>query len=375
MSERDVYLDNQATTSLAPGVLNAMIACYSDSYGNPHSSDHAFGWRSSDAVDGARRQIAAVVGVDADEVIFTSGATEANNIVMLGIERDNQPRLIMSAIEHKSVVAPARERSRRGSDVVCIPVDRCGHIDLVALAAELRTGAALVSVMAVNNEIGTAQPLEAIADLCRGYGALLHVDAAQALPFGWMDWAGSADFISLSSHKAGGPAGIGALIVARHARGRLHPILFGGGQEEGLRPGTLPMPLCVGFAAACTTLPDPDEVEDWRQRAHSLAMLLERAVPGLRRNGGNDGAHPGNVSITLPEGDADAVIARLQPLLAVSTGSACTSGIAEPSHVLRAIGLNASAAERTIRFSVGRFTTLQEIEVGAHLFGQAAIRI
>ena len=367
-----IYLDHQATSTLAPGVLETMLPYFSEVYGNPHSSEHAFGWRSADAVEAARAAVAASIGADPDEVVFTSGATEANNLAILGYERGATPRLIMTAIEHKSVIAPVRERGRLGSETVVLPVDSRGVLDVAALEEALLGGPALLSIMAVNNEIGTAQPLAAVAELCRRTGSHLHVDAAQALSFGGFDAAiVEADFVSLSSHKAGGPIGVGALVVARHSRRLLDPIVMGGGQEDGLRSGTLPTPLCVGFGAACAVIPGNDEVEEWRQRADCLADLLAAEMPGLLRNGGGPGAHPGNVSITLPSGDAHAVIARLQPDLAVSTGSACTSGIPEPSHVLRAIGLDAASAERTIRLSVGRFTTVEQIAAAARAVGRA----
>ncbi len=368
-----IYLDHQATSELAPGVLEAMIPYFSVTYANPHSNEHAHGWHVSNAVERARAQIAAAVGADPDEVLFTSGATEANNIVILGFDRVCNPCLITSAVEHKSVLAPVRERARQGSRTTILAVDRRGRINFSDLKAALTSNVGLVTVMAVNNEIGSSQPISRIAELCHSFGALLHVDAAQALPFAAINAvASSADFISLSAHKAGGPKGIGALVVARHARNRLSPVLFGGGQEDGLRPGTLPAPLCVGFGAACAALPTTEEVADWRSRADRLSDLLRSAVPGLVRNGGGDDAHPGNVSVTLPSGEAEALIARLQPELAISTGSACTSGIPERSHVLCAIGLDAATADRTIRFSVGRFTPAEEIEKAACLFRAVA---
>jgi cysteine desulfurase len=369
---RAVYLDHQATTHLAPGVLEEMLPCFSRSYGNPHSSEHAFGWRSSDAIERARGQVAEATGFDPDEVIFTSGATEANNLAILGFDRDDRPRLAHSAVEHKSVIAPMRERARLGCRTTFVPVDAAGRVDLTVLRAALRDGVDLVSIMAVNNEIGTAQPLEVIATLCREAGAFLHVDAAQALAFrNGIALAPDADIVSVSSHKIGGPAGIGALLVRRHARRHLSPVLFGGGQEDGLRPGTLPLQLCVGFGAACTALADLSEITAWRARSETFASSLVAEVPGLTRNGGGVDAHPGNVSVTLPKGEADAVIARLQPHLALSTGSACTSGILEPSHVLMAIGLDSAEAERTIRFSVGRYTDAEELAEAVRKFGEA----
>lgn len=369
---KHIYLDNQATAAMSPGVLDAMIPYFSQGYGNPHSSEHAFGWRAGDAVDTARSQIADALGFDAEEVVFTSGATEANNLALLGFDRDERTSFAISAIEHKSVIAPVRERVRNGSTAHVVGVDRDGRTDLDELRTALASGVAMVSVMAANNEIGTVQPLSEIAEMCRASGALLHVDAAQALPFGGFDaQVVAADLVSVSSHKAGGPAGVGALLIARRVRQRLSPILFGGGQEDGLRAGTLPMPLCVGFGAACAVLPDAAEVATWRQRSETLAALLAAAVPGLTRNGAVEASHPGNVSVTVPNGEAGALIARLQPNVAVSTGSACTSGIPEPSHVLRAIGLDAGAADRTIRLSVGRQTTEEEIAEAARLFAEA----
>lgn len=366
MSDASIYLDHQATTALAPGVLDEMNHYFSDSYGNPHSSDHAFGWRSSDAIERARFDIASAIDADPDELIFTSGATEANNIAILGFDRDRELRVVTSTIEHKSVIAAARERARYGSTVTYLQVDRHGGVDLDQLVTLLRAGTDVVSIMAVNNEIGTAQPIDVIGALCRDHGAALHVDAAQALPFDARRlWAQSADLISLSSHKIGGPAGIGVLHIKRWIRDRLQPIMFGGGQEDGLRPGTLPTPLCAGFAAACRVLPPPSETEAWRTRTEALAALLAKLIPGSLRNGGGPGSHPGNISLTLPGGDAGALIARLQPLIALATGSACTSGVPEPSHVLRAIGLDAESCERTVRISVGRFTTPDEIRAAA----------
>lgn len=376
MIVNSIYLDQQASAPLADGVFEAMKPYFTDAYANPHSSEHAAGWRSSEAAESARAAIARAVGADPDELVFTSGATEANNIVLLGVDRlSERPRLITTAIEHKSVLAPIRARAELGAETVIVPVDADGVVRLDAMRAALDGGATLVSVMAVSNEIGTRQPLVEIAMLCRAAGALLHVDAAQALAYGAIDMLeDGADMVSLSSHKAGGPKGIGALVISRDARARLSPIMFGGGQEDGLRPGTLPTPLCVGFGAACSAIPDAAGVAAWRARGDALARKLIDLVPGAVRNGGGPGRHPGNVSITLPQGEASAVIARLQPGLAVSSGSACTSGIAEPSHVLRAIGLGAGAADRTIRLSLGPATTDAEVEQAAQLLARAAMR-
>lgn len=232
-------------------------------------------------------------------------------------------------------------------------------------------GTRLVSVMLVNNEVGTVQPIARVAEMCRSAGALLHVDAAQALAWMPIDVLElGADILSLSAHKMGGPKGVGALYVHRDARSAVEPLFFGGEQEDGLRPGTLPVPLCVGFGAACRSLPGAVEVEDWRWRTSQFERQLTASLPAARVNGAPAERHPGSISLTL---DADSLVARLQPALAVSRGSACTSGIVEPSHVLRAIGLSSEDCAATIRISTGRFTTEGELRE-AHDRIVAAVR-
>jgi cysteine desulfurase len=361
-----IYLDYQASTPVSSAVVEAMAPYYSVGYANPHSDDHAAGWAAAEAVEVARRRVAGTIGADASELIFTSGATEANNLAILGAAAalgDRRGRIVVTAIEHKAVLAPARELARRGFDVVVVPVQRDGVLDIARTAEAIGDRAALVSVGAVNNEIGTVQDLAALADLARGAGALFHSDATQALGWGAMEAnAAGVDLASFSAHKVGGPKGVGALFVAGSARDRVEPIQFGGGQEDGLRPGTVPTPLCVGFGAACLRLPDAEAVQRWRAVTARLHEGLATAVPGLVLNGAPSPRHPGNLSLTMPGIEADALVARLQPHVAVSRGSACTSGIPEPSHVLRAIGLDARAAEATVRFSTGVGTTDDEVD-------------
>lgn len=339
------------------------MACY---LANPHSSEHAAGWGAADAVETARNEVAAAVGVDSDEVVFVSGATEADNLALLGCGTalaSGRRRVIVSALEHKAVLGPSRELKRRGFEVMVAPAIAEGVVDLNALSKLIDSRTLLVSIMLVNNEIGTVQPIEEVAKLCSAAGALLHVDAAQALAWMPIDAYGlGADMMSVSGHKMGGPKGVGALFVRREVRRRLAPLMFGGEQEDGLRPGTLPVPLCVGLGAACGELPDVKEVRLWRARTAHLEEALLDMHPGAWINGSGADRHPGCISVTLPGIDAERLVARLQPEIAVSRGSACTSGTPEPSHVLRAIGLSAAECDATVRISTGRFTTDVEID-------------
>ncbi len=367
-----IYMDYQATTPADPRVVEAMQPYWSAMYGNPHSVDHAFGWSADAAVETARRHIAALIGADTDEIVFTSGATEANNLAVLGIARASPParkRIVVSAIEHKCILAAARAAADEGFEIITVPVDANGIVDLCAVAAVVDDCTALVSVMAVNNEIGTVQPLSEIAALCAAAGAVFHTDAAQALNMLPTDViALGADLMSLSAHKAYGPKGIGALFVRRNLHVRPKPIIHGGGQEGGLRSGTLPTPLCVGFGEACRILADERDGDRKRVRALRdtfLAKLL-KTVPGLRVNGDQAARHPGNLNLLFPSLDGSLLLQHLHPDVAAATGSACTSGQPEPSHVLRAIGLSPNEANASIRFSIGRFTTENDVDEAAH---------
>ena len=259
-AESGIYMDYQATTPADPRVVEAMQPYWSMMYGNPHSADHAYGWSADAAVETARGHIAALIGADADEIVFTSGATEANNIAVLGIARASPParkRIVVSAIEHKCVLAAARAAADEGFEIITVPVGADGIVDPRAVAAVVDDRTALVSIMAINNEIGTVQPLPEIAALCAAAGAVFHTDAAQALNALPIDVGTlGADLISMSAHKAYGPKGMGALFVRRNLHVRPKPIIHGGGQEGGLRSGTLPTPLCVGFGEACRILAD-----------------------------------------------------------------------------------------------------------------------
>lgn len=370
MTDSPVYLDYQASAPIDPAVLAAMIDAYATP-GNASAEEHSFGWRARDRVEAARRQVAELVNAEPEEVIFTAGASEANNIAILGAARAAPPvrrRILVSAIEHKSVLEPAKALELEGFYVELVPVGRNGIIDLAALKARLRDDVAVVSTMAVNNEIGTVQPISEIAALGAAVGAYLHVDATQALAAGPVDiraW-GTAS-LALSAHKFHGPTGVGALVVADDAPWRPRPIAFGGGQESGLRPGTIATPLCVGLGIACTLLAE----RGGEDRRHAAA-LRDRLADALRGQGVHfaitaeaSPRHPGSLHIRLPGVDAADLLTRLQPHLAASTGSACTSGVIGPSDVLLAVGMTAEQAAQCLRLSLGRFTTAEEIDIAA----------
>jgi len=371
-----IYMDYQATTPADPRVVEAMQPYWSTMYGNPHSADHAFGWSADAAVETARGQVAALIGADPDEIVFTSGATEANNLAVLGIARASPPtrqRIVVSAVEHKCVLAAARAAAEEGFKVITVPVGADGLVDPRAVAGVVDERVALVSIMGVNNEIGTVQPLLEIAELCAAAGAIFHTDAAQALNAFPLDVATlGVGLMSLSAHKAYGPKGIGALYVRRDLHVRPKPIIHGGGQEGGLRSGTLPTPLCVGFGEACRILVDERDGDAERIRMLRDRFLVEllKTVPWLKLNGDQASRHPGNLNLLFPSIDASLLLQNLHPHVAASTGSACTSGQPEPSHVLRAIGLSAEDANASIRFSVGRFTTKDEVDRAASHVGE-----
>ena len=379
-----IYADYQATTPVDPRVLTAMGPYWNKSFGNPHSTDHIVGWRAEEATRKAASAVAGLIGVDADEMIFTSGATEANNLALLGLARhssNKRRRILVSAIEHKCVLAAAASLSEReGFLIEIIPVDSNGFVELATLKEMVDEDVLLVSVIAVNNEIGVAQTIPAIASILVDKGIPLHCDAAQAPCAIDLSRLGEhADLVSLSGHKMYGPQGIGALYIRRALQGRIEPLIYGGGQQDGLRSGTLPLPLCVGMGTAAS-LCVSDEAVEGRQRLarqrNEFVRLLHEGCSAISLNGPpSEHRHPGNANIRFPGYNAQDILGVLQPRLAASTGSACTSGTPEPSHVLRAIGLSIADSEESIRFSFGRFTTDLEIERAAELVLGALARL
>jgi cysteine desulfurase len=370
---RPVYLDNQATTRCDPRVVSAMLPWFTEHYGNPHSVEHVMGTEAEAAVEDARGRVAALIGVDAKELVFTSGATESNNIAIKGAARhalrsgNERRRIVTVATEHKCVLESVADLTEEGFEPVFLPVRPDGLLDSDALREALTVPTLLVSIMAVNNEIGVVQDIPTLAAIAKQAGALFHTDVAQAtgkIPLDLTGW--KVDLASISGHKIYGPKGVGALYVRRRPRVRLAPLFSGGGQERGLRSGTLPAPLIVGFGEACR-LAESEMAEEARRLTALRERLLGRLhtdIPELQVNGSEQARIPGNLNLTFPCATAADVMARV-PDLCVSTGSACSSAAIEPSYVLRAIGLADEVAARTLRIGIGRFTSAADIDYAA----------
>jgi cysteine desulfurase len=373
-NETAIYLDYQASTPLDPRVDALMASVSVASFANPHSDDHADGWAARGLIDHARSQVAGALGAAPEEILFTSGATEADNLGVLGAALGAPPdrkRLLVSAIEHKAVLESAYAAEAYGFQVEIIPVDSDGVVDTAWLAAAIGRDVAVVSVMAVNNEIGTVQPVAAVAAIAGGAGAFMHTDATQAPAAMAVDLAAwDVDAASFSSHKIYGPKGVGALFLSSTAPWRPRPLMFGGGQEQGLRPGTLPTALCAGFGLAMTLFTEEERARVAALRDR-LAHLLMSASSGLSVTAEAVDRHPGNLHLLLPHGNAKDLLTRLQPRLSASAGSACSSGMLTESHVLLALGLSQSAASRGLRLALGRFTTDAEVKRSSRLLLEA----
>mmetsp|Transcript_5954 Transcript_5954/g.19339 ORF Transcript_5954/g.19339 Transcript_5954/m.19339 type:complete len:442 (-) Transcript_5954:306-1631(-) len=367
---RPAYLDLQATSNVDPRVLDAMMPFMLGEFGNSGSRTHAYGWNAEAAVTKAREQVATMIGGSAKEIVFTSGATESNNMAVKGVARfyggSRKKHVVTTQIEHKCVLDSCRFlETHEGYEVTYLPVDSTGLVRLEDVHEAVRKDeTCLVSVMAVNNEIGTLQPLKEIGDITKRAGAYFHVDAAQMvgkMPFDVNDLG--VDLVSISGHKIYGPKGIGALYVRRRPRVRLEPIFSGGGQERGLRSGTLPTALCVGLGAAadlCLQEMDYDRHHVDTLAARLLAGVFD-SVPHVALNGHPDHRYPGCVNLSFAYVEGESLLMSLKNI-AVSSGSACTSASLEPSYVLRAIGVSEDLAHTSIRFGFGRFTTPEEID-------------
>ncbi len=380
---RPAYLDNAATTAVDPRVVRRMAECLTaeGDFGNPASAGHVFGERAAQLVEAARRQVADAAGARAADVVFTSGATEADNLAIFGVaelRREEGRHLVTVRTEHKAVLDPCRALERRGWRVTYLVPDGDGILDPRRVAEALRPDTVLVSVMHVNNEIGTVQDVAGIARACALHGrAWLHVDAAQSVgKCGLSFERDGIHLMSLSAHKAHGPKGVGALILAR-ARGVLvEPRELGGGQELGLRSGTLATHQIVGMGEACA-LATAEGAAD-TARIAGLAERLWRgleALGGVWRNGDPARSVPHIVNLSFEGVEGESLLAAVRPHLAVSTGSACASAIGEPSYVLRALGRSERLAESSLRFSLGRFTTREEVERGIAVVSAAVIRL
>jgi cysteine desulfurase len=376
-----IYLDNHATTPVAPEVIEAMLPYFGDRYGNASSQAHAFGQEAHAAVEAARASVAALIGAEPDEICFTSGATESNNLAIRGGARSLAGKgrhVVVSAIEHASVLEPARALERDGFEVTSVGVDGEGLVDVAAVRGALRPDTVLVSVMAANNEIGTVQPVTEIGAVCRERGIVFHTDAVQALgrlPVDARAWA--ADAMSLSAHKMYGPKGVGALFLSRARRPRFkpQPQAEGGGQEKGLRSGTLNVPGLVGFGKAAELARRALETGEPARLAALRDHLLERlsaAISGVVVNGSRTRRLPGNLNVSIERAEAETLILSLGGDIAISSGAACAEAGGKGSHVLRALGLAEARVYTALRFGIGRYNVQSEIEAVAETVAAAA---
>ena len=353
-----VYLDCNATTPVEPAVAELVLRFLREEYGNEGSRTHGYGARAKQAVQRARDQVAGVVGAQRDEVVFTSGATESNNLAILGLaafgEANGRRHVITTAIEHKAVLEPCEELGRRGFEVTLLPVGAGGRVDPEAVAAAVRPDTLLVSVMQVNNETGVCQPIAEIAGVLAGHPAYFHTDAAQGFGKDLEPLRDPRiDLISLSGHKLMAPKGIGALITRRRGYDRppLRPLVFGGGQERGLRPGTLPVALIVGLGLAAEMAAKDHAARAARCRAIKQEALAALLPLGARQNGDPAQVMDHVLNLSFPGLDSEALMVALKDLVAVSNGSACTSSSYTPSHVLKAMGRTDEEANEAVRFS------------------------
>jgi cysteine desulfurase len=374
-----VYLDYAATTPVDPRVAQKMLPYLCEHFGNPASRSHAFGWAAEEAVEIAREQVAALIGADPREIAWTSGATESNNLAIKGAARFHQGKgqhLVTLKTEHKAVLDTLRELEREGFAVTYLDVQPDGLVDLAALEAALRPDTILVSVMAVNNEIGVVQDIAAIGALCRARGILFHVDAAQATGKIAIDLAQlPVDLMSLSAHKTYGPKGIGALYVRRKPRVRIEAQMHGGGHERGLRSGTLPTHQIVGMGEAYRLARVHMAAENERVRALRDRLLAGlQAIPAVTVNGSLERRVAQNLNVSFQFVEGESLLMGMKEI-AVSSGSACTSASLEPSYVLRALGLADEAAHSSIRFSIGRFTTEAEIDAAVRRVRETVERL
>ena len=362
-----IYLDYQATTPLDPRVLAAMMPYLTTKFGNPHSRSHSFGWEAEEGVEEARGHVAALIGADEKEIIFTSGATESNNLAIKGVARfykDRRDHIVTAVTEHKCVLDTCRHLEQEGFKVTYLPVGADGLIDLGGLEQAVTDRTAIVSIMGVNNEIGVIQPLAEIGRIARAKGAFFHTDCAQAAGKIPLDVkAMNIDLMSISGHKIYGPKGIGALYVGRKPRVRLEPMMSGGGQERGMRSGTLAPMLCVGLGEAarlCKAEMAKDNERIGRLSRKFYGSVTKR-LPEVFLNGHAEKRYQGNLNLSFAYVEGESMIMGIKDL-AVSSGSACTSASLEPSYVLRSIGVGEELAHTSIRFGIGRFTTEGEID-------------
>ena len=368
MSQRPIYLDAHATTPVDQRVLEAMLPYFTEHFGNPSTNTHVYGWEASAAVKQAREAIALIINASPEEIVFTSGATEANNLAIKGVAEayfNNGRHIITLATEHSAVLDPCKYLETLGFEVTYLPVESDGLLNINKLTAAIREDTILVSIMAANNEIGVLQPLAEIGKICHEKEVLFHTDAAQAIAKIPLDVAAmNIDLMSLTAHKIYGPKGIGALYVRRRdPRVKIASQLQGGGQEKGRRSGTLYTPQIVGFAEAVKL--GVAEMTSESERLFKLKMQLWsmlEPLDGIYLNGNLQTSLPGNLNISIAGVDGSALLLALQSTVALSSGSACSSASTAPSHVLMALGRDKKLAHASLRFGIGRFNTSEEIK-------------
>lgn len=378
---KTLYLDHQATTPVENQVLTAMSGYWRESFGNPHSNGHAIGWNAEKAINRAQKQIAESIGAERDEIVFTSGATESNNLAVYALcqmDKNSHERrqILVSPIEHKCVLnAVSYWAVKFEYEVVLIQTDDVGVVDLQWLEGALETPTLFCSIGYVNNEVGTIQPLEKISELLRQTGVLFHSDCAQAPKTLRCDQlAQYVDLASFSGHKIGGPPGIGALFVSGDLQDQFTSLIQGGGQQLGLRSGTLPLPLCMGLGTAFEIL----NQDNFEENVHELSKLRDYFYQQLRSKGFDitlngpalDERHAGNLNVTFNGTKALDLLMAAQPSLAASTGSACGSGQIEPSHVLMALGLSKERTESALRFSFSQQNTFEELDAAVQILSE-----
>lgn len=381
MSSLPIYMDNNSTTRCDPRVVEAMLPYFTEKFGNAASRSHAYGWEAESAVEEARDQIAAIIAASPKEVIFTSGATESNNLAIKGVAamyKKKGNHIVTQATEHKAVLDTCKRLERDGFQVTYLPVDKYGQVHAEQVKEALTDKTILVSVMAANNEIGTVQPVGAIGKLCKERGVLFHTDAVQAVGKIPLDVeAMGIDLLSLTAHKIYGPKGIGALYVRKKdPRVRLEPQIDGGGHERGMRSGTLPVPMIVGLGTACDIA--RREMPEETARTFALRERLRKGImdvlPESYLNGHPTERLPGNANISFAYVEGEGLMMGIKDV-AVSSGSACTSASLEPSYVLRALGVGDELAHSSIRFGLGRFNTEAEVDFVVNLVTREVNRL
>lgn len=377
MPIKPIYLDNNATTQLDPEVLDSMLPFLTEHYGNSSSTSHVFGQIAEKAVANARENVAYLLKCKPQEIVFTSGATEANNLAILGAMRASPVgnKLIITNAEHKAVIDPAEKLAKEGYHVHELAVDFNGCVSEGDVVEQLDSSTTLVSIMHGNNEVGSINPVGEFAKLCQKHNVLFHTDATQTVGKIPLDLSEiPLDMLSLSAHKMYGPKGIGALFIRKRSpRIKLQPLVFGGGHERNLRSGTLPVHQIVGLGSACALCSKNLAAEEKRIRSlrEFLKQGLANSIPDIRFNGISEPRLPGNLHVSIPGANAEAVMMKLRNQVAISSGSACTMSSPEPSHVLKAIGLEQSHLTTSLRFGIGRFTTEAEVLNAVKLISSA----